>query len=637
MEGLYTWDNTHLKFGEGYCDFNGTIHITNRKIKENHKYYVYNKETRLPVRVEQKSKMEIVEVVKERKYQVIFYVDSNKRLSFIKAKYHSVLGVDEIVDKIEKTPFYRVSIFSVFQALIFFGVLRFRYYSFEEIDLSFGYNKSVNVKVNFLFPKKIRSKFAMKTNIFALIVHFFWCSVPFKVLLNQYKENSEINVPVFIRIKNDKYNYYFNLKENTKDKFNKSHYLFNTSSYFIRYEPIELFVRKSITGQFVIVFTSELKKLIVLKERIAYILSKFTSNKDKFNVYFEKFCEGASESGFELFKFAVKTDENARYILDSKNEQFQQLKLNYPNKILAKNSIKAFYTIFKAKSFISSDLVTHIQRRLYDNDTLIKNKILNNTKKIFLQHGVCLATNVFERGYYNTRVPIAPDYILVNSDFEADMFEKYSDYKRDNLIKTGLPNLDLYVKSRTIKKDAITFLLTWRPWDLTGKIEEGSYISRYLQFINMVKSNDFYSNKKINIVLHPKSKIILKEQFPEIYFENEKYFYDGDIKDALLKTKVLISDYSSVTFYGFTGGSNIVFYWEDKMLAEQEYGAPNILQEEIAFGDIVYKFDQLQETIVSNYSNQQDEYYKSVFEKLVECQEGNNTEETYNYLKEKIL
>jgi hypothetical protein len=636
----YKTENGQIRFAGDFCNFNGNLIVAGRKTKFNHKYLVYSRRTNSPVVINDREKMTIIDVIKESNYQIIFYIDPHNRLSFVKVKYHNVLNEQDIIDKLEKHPFFYVGLFNIFQMLFFVGVLRFRYYSFEDINLSLGYSKSLNVKVRFLFPKFIREKFSMNTNKIFLPIHFFWCKIPYKSLYSQYLENSEVNIPVFIKVINENYNYYYNLKNRTKDKYtkDKKHYIFNSFSHRIKKTDNEMFVRKSITGQFVIVITSSLRKIIPFIEMIAYICSLLSKNKEKYNIYFEKFSEGASESAFELFKYAVEKDVNAIYILDRSNERYQSLKALYPTQVFAKNSFGAFYRIFLANSFISSDLISHIQRRLYDNDTLIKRKILSNKNKIFLQHGVCLATNVFERGYYNTKVPIAPDYIIVNSKFEKKMFLKYTNYKNEQLIKTGLPNLDLYVKSRKqIKKDEITFLLTWRPWDLTGKIEKGSYLGRYFQFINLINKNDFYKDKKINIILHPKSRIILQEQFSDIYEENKKYFYDGDIKDALLKTKLLISDYSSVTYYGFAGGSNIIFYWEDKEQAEKEYGSPNILQKEIAFGDIVYKFEQLHETIVDNYSSEQKKQYKNRYKNLVECQSGNNTRSTYEYIENHIF
>ncbi|PTJ73948.1 CDP-glycerol--glycerophosphate glycerophosphotransferase, partial [Mammaliicoccus sciuri] len=139
-------------------------------------------------------------------------------------------------------------------------------------------------------------------------------------------------------------------------------------------------------------------------------------------------------------------------------------------------SFISFYVIFKAINFVSSELVTHLQRRLYDSSQLLKKKILSKNNKVFLQHGPSLATNVFERGYFNKKVPICPNYIVTNSKLESDYFKKYPKFNDDELIELGIPNLDLYVNEQENKKEQITFMLTWRPWDITGKIEENSYI-----------------------------------------------------------------------------------------------------------------------------------------------------------------
>lgn len=262
---------------------------------------------------------------------------------------------------------------------------------------------------------------------------------------------------------------------------------------------------------------------------------------------------------------------------------------------------------------------------------MIKKKILAIDKKIMLQHGVYMCTNIFERGYFNRKVPIAPDYMLVNSEFEKSLFTSNTSYTDHEIMVTGLPNLDLYVQQKDSIKTEITFMLTWRPWDLTGSIEPGTYLDRYFSFIQLIEKEEFYHDKKINVILHPKSKLILQEQFPEVF--EKSYFYEGDIKEALLRSKVLISDYSSVIFYAFAGGTNIILYWEDKERAEAEYGAPNILQKEIAFGDSAMTFKELHSLIVHNYNHSQAEHHLSQYGRLIVCKDGNNTKNTYEYIQ----
>lgn len=261
-------------------------------------------------------------------------------------------------------------------------------------------------------------------------------------------------------------------------------------------------------------------------------------------------------------------------------------------------------------------------------------KILSNNNKVFLQHGPSLATNVFERGYFNKKVPICPNYIVTNSKLESDYFKKYPKFNDDELIELGIPNLDLYVNEKENKKEQITFMLTWRPWDLTGKIEENSYIDRYLQFLEVVTNNEFYNDKIINITLHPKARLMIENQFPETYKKLQEYIYEGDIKDALINSKVVITDYSSICFYAFAGGSNVIYFWGDKELAENEYGSPNILQDYNKFGDVVFDIkNSLNNVIQKNYSSNQNNLYIENYQKLIEHTDGNNTINVYNYIK----
>ena len=584
----------------------------------------------------EKKPMTILETIVLNGEKIIFYLDNKCRVSFIKTKQKN-LPVMTILDKIEKKPFFKNNVFILFQFFFLIGVMRFRNYNFLDISFVLGYEKSLHYPVHFLFSKKMREKYSLKTGKLTLLIHTYWVRIPLKDIYQLYLKSSDINNPVFISIKNEGINYIYPMKASSTNVYNKKHYIFNTRSSRLRNESVEIFMRKSITGQYVIVLTSVLNKGVIWKEVIAYVGSLIHMDHQKYDLYFEKFSAGASESAFELFKYAYEKGDRCVFILDKGHPEYSSLKKIYKSSLAAKNSFLAFYYIFLGRSFLSSDLVSHLQRRLYDNDSLMKRKILQTDKKIFLQHGVCLATNVFERGYFNRKVPIAPDYILTNSAFEGRLFTQHTEYTEQQLIPTGLPNLDLYVNTRNQPKEEITFMLTWRPWDLTGKLEEGSYLDRYLAFIKLIQDDPFYKDKRVNVILHPKAKLILQEQFPEIFHKYESYLFTGDIKEALLKTKVLISDYSSVVFYAFAGGSNIVFYWEDKERAEKEYGAPNILQKEIAFGSIVGEFDKLHEQIINNYRQSQDKQNQAQYSVLVENTNGTNTQKTYEFIQKKVL
>ena len=631
-------DNYVLK--ENYHEANFSSLLNGKKRLPYKKFFIYKEAEIVHVTNPNKESIHILEI-HDNNFRVkgtilVIYIDPRDRLSFIITKRHNRLSLEEVIEKADSSPAQRLFSFTTLKNHYLFGVIRFRYTNMQSVQISLGYDKTLTYEHTYLFPKNIRRLLSEKTNKLLLLTQIGYTRISKKELLNKYMESSEINLPLYIRTQNKSgSSYYYPAKLDYREKYNKKNYIYSSASHKLN-NNIEYFMRKSVSGQLVLVITDRLSKFVKLKERIGKIISLF-GKKEKYDVYFEKFCKNAGESAFELFKEGMKNnDKNSKYILDSSNEKFKEIQKEYgKNNVLAHNSIKSFKTIFQARSFVSSDLVTHLQRRLYDNSQLIKRKILSNNKKIFLQHGPSLATNVFERGYFNKRVPICPDYMVTNSNIETSYFIKYPQFHREQIIQMGIPNLDLYVKRKEEKKEEITFMLTWRPWDLTGKVETNSYIDRYLQFLKLISEEKFYNDKKINVILHPKARLMLENQFPETYTKLKKYLYEDDIKEALIKSKVVITDYSSICFYAFAGGSNIIYFWGDKEKAENEYGAPNILQSHNRFGDVSMDItNELDMLIKSNYISEQNQLYLDNYQELVSYTEGNNTQNVYNKIKE---
>lgn len=626
-----------LDFINEFHNFNNNKKVITNKTKRHKKYYVYSGEGK-PVDLNEKINRfnkeypTILEIYRVNDESVVFFIDRKMKLSFVVTRHTNRDKIEQLILNLEVKPAIRLVLVHLFSNFIFVGVIRPISSATKARMLSFGYEKSDFTAIHYVFPEKIRTRFGKKGNFIGIVLHLCWSLVPLKKLLVSFYENSSINVPVYIQMDND---IFFPAKSKSRDKYNRHHYIYSTGSTKLDKENW-LFARKSITGQYVFVFTERLSIFIVIKERLAFIASRF-QNKQKDLVFFEKFSEGASESGFLLFQYTAERVENCKYILSKQNPQYAYLKKKYGKRIVSKNSFSSFRAIFTAKAFISSDLVSHIQRRLYDNDRLMKKKILLCKNKIFLQHGVSLATDLFERGYYNRKVPIAPDYIVVNSQYEKNLFKERASYEDRQLLLTGVPNIDLYVDKKNEEKTAIVFLLTWRPWDLTGSESENSYVGRYTQFLHMITESDFFKNKEIYLVLHPKSKKILQTQFSQIYHRLQNYIYEGDIKEIVLTTKVLITDYSSISYYAFAGGSNVVFYWQDKLFAEKMYGAPNILQHNNVFGDIVEDISYLEDAIIANYNRGQQAKYVDKFKQLCEFTDGKNTERTFNELYRILL
>lgn len=632
---IYNIQQDGVYFNESYQDFQGGRQIYTRfqnVRKRNRKYFVYNLSGQV-VRQKSTGQIQIIQVHRFDSDLLTFYFDMYGRMSFMIVRNMPEIKLYNYLAMNDLKPRFRLFHMVLFQVLIFFGFFVV-YQDTEDVVVQIGYTKALERKIHFLFPKYIRQKFVGKKGKIPILFQFGYCTIQKKQLSDLYVQTSEINVPLYLKTTINQTPYSYHLKYSGKENYNRGHYLFATRDFKLTKKGC-MFIRKSVYGQIVLVHTTKLSWMIKFAEKCAYICAKVQIQNKKYDIYFEKFCHGANESGFYMFQYAMKQKDNtAYYVLSKTASNYQELKKQYGSRILKKNSFSAFYHIFRAQKLISSDLPTHIQRRLYDNSKLLKQVIYTCQHKIFLQHGVSLATNLFARGYYNKRVPIAPNYIVVSSERERQLFLKHSLYRANELWHTGVPNLDFYARPETKSvKDEITFLLTWRPWDLHGVKDGNSYINRYFQFLSQVQEHPFYNGKKVNLILHPKAKTMLETTYPKQFQLFSHMIYDGDIYPVLMRSKVVVSDYSSVVFYAFAGGSNIVFFWGDKQEAEKYYGSQNFLQAPNAFGEICYKFDELTQYIVHAYNKEQEGEYQTIFQTSVDCLDGLNAQATYKMIQ----
>src|SRR5574344_1432647 len=90
--------------------------------------------------------------------------------------------------------------------------------------------------------------------------------------------------------------------------------------------------------------------------------------------------------------------------------------------------------------------------------------------------------------------------------------------------------------------------------------------------------------------------------------------------DILKKTKVMITDYSSISYDAFYRGANVIFYWGEKDECLEKYGPSSklMLNEDNAFGDICYDNGELESVIRKNYEEGHRKKYIDQYREIVE-------------------
>lgn len=257
--------------------------------------------------------------------------------------------------------------------------------------------------------------------------------------------------------------------------------------------------------------------------------------------------------------------------------------------------------------------------------SLFKTFILDGSKNyVFLQHGVMYMVSLSseQRNFFRKGEGKGKQRVVVSSKLEADHFIKNTNYKPEDIYNCGLIKFDRSILNKDA--DRILVMLTWRPWEFVTGIAGMNDTAYYKMLKRIVDAVPEELKDKLVVMPHPLIVEQVKRNKDDVVW---KHFADGRKYDDLLKeTKLLITDYSSISFDAFYRGSNIIFDWEEKDACMREYGENGhlMLTEELVFGDVSYESGSMGEMIQKAYANGQSEKHIENYRKIVEFHDGNN-------------
>jgi hypothetical protein len=184
---------------------------------------------------------------------------------------------------------------------------------------------------------------------------------------------------------------------------------------------------------------------------------------------------------------------------------------------------------------------------------------------ICIGHGVSYFKYYLYKEYYG---PQNFDKLLIpNSEKLIQIPLKYG-WKNEDIIKFNLPRWEKFNyinesidKNGKIESNSIFIMFTWR------ELRKGGKMSRYyvMNILNLLNNKQMINNlKKHNIILyfsiHHK---VLKYKKRFKIGNNIKYIYENDISECLSKTKLLVTDYSSIIFDMIYRGKPYIIFIPD--------------------------------------------------------------------------
>src|SRR5690625_2328067 len=266
----------------------------------------------------------------------------------------------------------------------------------------------------------------------------------------------------------------------------------------------------------------------------------------------------AQDTGYHFFKYCRENhpELNVYYIIDRDSKDVENIK--ELGNVIYSGSLKHARLSAMANTFIGShDL---------DYFLALKGSDLENYrsgKRIFLQHGVLGRKNVeYHKNYY-----IYPYHLFcVSSQSEKKLVQKKMNYQPEEVKVTGLSRFD-YLLSENDTENTILLIPTWREW-LTdeNKLKQSTYFKKYKSLLNNQELHKLLKQYNMTLNFYPHYRMQpFVEEFKELAKENIQVIELGDknVQDLLIESKLMITDYSSVSFDFNYMSKPVIFYHFD--------------------------------------------------------------------------
>ena len=354
---------------------------------------------------------------------------------------------------------------------------------------------------------------------------------------------------------------------------------------------------------------------IFSKKRPIYMYEKFGRYEEGASILYEKLMDEGYTNAFFVANDAL---------LPSGLEE------KYKKNIISQYSFKQYYTYFRSYTFAATE---HIKRAIeLDSPSFLiwkhYRKGYDKVTHIHLQHGVMYMLCMGADDRYNTRKESREGFykqiFIISSEKEAQHFLQYGGYTRDELYLSGLPKFDKAVLYDV--HDKIVIMPTWRPWELNQALHDAQSTSYYAFTKRIMDAVPEELKDKMIVLSHPLFSQILR---------GDKEEYTKSYDEILRETKLLITDYSSISYDSFYRGSNVIFDWSDKEHCMEEYGngAMLMLQEEEAFGYVTRTEEELREAIIKAYNEPQRQEFIDNYNTIVEFHDNRDSERVIEFMK----
>ena len=320
-----------------------------------------------------------------------------------------------------------------------------------------------------------------------------------------------------------------------------------------------------------------------------------------------------------------------------------------PGEILIKGSVNAYLHFMNAEVVmfshsISADIVPF----LYVVPLL--NRFHYKTLKVFLNHGTVglkkrKALNAKTEKIVEKMVQ-SYDLNICDSKFEKDVKSKsWWEVPKKTTFVTGYPRYDKLYNANVREKE-IFFMPTWRPWlkNNVDDIQKTEYFKNIINLLQQQTVNQFLKIKdiKMSVYIHQLMHEYF-DKFNDVKFEGNINILpkDAEITKEIMKSNMLITDYSSIAYDYLYMDMPILFYQFDKDEYEKKIGSYIDLNNDL-FGEVAYTTKECVEKIVkiinNDFKHLEDisKKVEKIKPKFLEYTDKSNSKRVYKLIEQKL-
>ncbi|WP_251172300.1 CDP-glycerol glycerophosphotransferase family protein [Cytobacillus firmus] len=311
----------------------------------------------------------------------------------------------------------------------------------------------------------------------------------------------------------------------------------------------------------------------------------------------------AQDNGYRFFEYCRKKHPDLKIYYCIDPDSPDKRKLLELGQVLEIGSREHIEKSIRASVFIGTHDLDYILP--YKG---IKFKNYREGKKIFLQHGVLGRKNVpYHKKYY--KFPF--NVFIVSSFAEKDMVVKQFGYLHSEVAVTGLARFDKLWDNHHPKNE-ILLIPTWREWISSEEtLINSSYYQKYIEFITSAELAGLLEKYDLKLNFYPHYRM---QQYivNHVHLDNPRIrlieFGEKSVQDLIKDNRIMVTDYSSVSFdFSYLGKPVIYFHFDPEL-----FFASGILRpiEETFLGDIVSSSSELvqklEEAVLRGFQERED-------------------------------